>query len=168
MKPSKIALVAACIVGSAGIAASYAGTAQRAAPGAHHDRMHVHKHERHGPPLARLVQRLDLTDAQRQSVRSILESSAEQRRALRKEQRATMKATLSTMPDDPSYPALIDKRKQLASAAIQHRSDLNVQIYSLLTEEQKARLPMLIEEMQARMKKKHERRRDKTRNETNL
>jgi hypothetical protein len=49
---------------------------------------------------------------------------------------------------------MIEKRKQLAAQAIQQRSDLNVQIYALLTAEQKAQIPTLIEEMKTKMKER--------------
>jgi Spy/CpxP family protein refolding chaperone len=116
--------------------------------------MHFHKHGAGDPPLARLVRKLELSDTQQQSVQSIIDASAAQRHALREEMHAAMKAALSTMPDDPGYPALIEKRKELASAAIQQRSDANVQIYSLLTEEQKAQVPQLIEDMKAHAKER--------------
>src|SRR5690606_9768107 len=104
--------------------------------------------------LARLVQKLDLTQAQRQSLQSLLDATAAERKALREQQRALMKESFTTLPDSPNYPALVEKRKQLASAAIQQRSDLNVQIYALLTPEQKAEIPKLIEDMKSRAKER--------------
>lgn len=105
-------------------------------------------------PLARIVQRLDLSDAQRQSLSSLLEATKAQSQELRKQQRELLEASLKTLPDDPDYPALIEKRKQLAIAAIQQRSDLNIQIYALLTPEQKAQVPALIEEMKTNAKER--------------
>jgi Spy/CpxP family protein refolding chaperone len=150
MKRSKIALIAACIVGTAGIAAA-ADSIHSAQAG--NDKHHRHMRHHFGePPFARLVQRLDLTDEQRQSIRSLIESSKPQQEALREQHRETMKAAMTTLPDDPNYPALIAKRKELASASIQQRSDLNVQIFALLTPEQKAQVPALIEQMKTRAK----------------
>jgi protein CpxP len=111
-------------------------------------------------PLAHLVHKLDLTDEQRQSLRSLLESARANSASLRAQQRAHFEASLTTLPDSPNYPALIEERKQLAAAAIQQRSDLNVQIYALLTPEQKAKIPSLIEDMKAKAK---ERRADRPR-----
>lgn len=152
MKRSSIALLAACIVGTASV-----GVAANSPHTAHTMEMRyggtMHRHLWGGePPLARLVQQLDLSDAQRQSIRSLLESAKPQHAALRKQQREAIKEAMNTLPDDPNYPAVVQKRKDLAAAAIQQRSDLNVQIYALLTPEQKAEVPALIEKMKARAK----------------
>jgi len=158
MKKAKIFLLAACLAGAAGItsgalAETNAGQAQ--SPTVRMAHRHMHGHGHHGqPPLARLVQKLDLTQAQRQSLQSLLDATAAERKALREQQRALMKESFTTLPDSPNYPALVEKRKQLASAAIQQRSDLNVQIYALLTPEQKAEIPKLIEDMKSRAKER--------------
>ena len=104
--------------------------------------------------LAGLIQKLDLTDAQRENIRGILEASESQRKALREQHHTAMKASFTTLPDDPNYLALVEKRKQLASEAIQQRSDLNAQIYAVLTPEQKAQVPRLIEDVRAQMKER--------------
>lgn len=105
--------------------------------------------------LAGLIQKLDLTEAQRESIRGILNASQSQRKALREQHHEAMKGSLTTLPDDPNYLALVEKRKQLASEAIQQRSDLNTQIYAVLTPEQKAQVPQLIEDVKAQMKERH-------------
>jgi Spy/CpxP family protein refolding chaperone len=151
MKRSRIALIAACIVGTAGIAAA-ADSSHSAHAGNDKHHRHMRHHFGGEPPFARLIQKLDLTDEQRQSLSSLIESSKPQQEALREQHRETMKAAMTTLPDDPNYPALIAKRKELASASIQQRSDLNVQIFALLTPEQKAQVPALIEEMKTRAK----------------
>ena len=112
--------------------------------------------------LAGLIQKLDLNDAQRENIRGILEASKSQRQTMREQHHEAMKASLTTLPDDPNYLALVEKRKQLASEAIQQRSDLNAQIYAVLTPEQKAQVPQLMEEVKAQMK---ERRASHTRGE---
>lgn len=155
MKYSKIVLLAACIIGTAGIAtAANATQSTQATEGRFRGPMHGHRGG-HDLPLARLIQKLDLTDAQRQSVRSLLESAEPQRQALRERHRDAFKAGLTTLPDDPNYPALIQQRKELAAASIQQRADLNVQLYALLTPEQKAQIPELVEKMKERAKHRH-------------
>lgn len=149
MKLVRTTLLATILAASASVAA------QAQEPSHEHGGKHVHRmHMMHfggEPPLARLVQKLDLTDEQRQSLEALLESSKDQRQSLHEQQRANFEASLTTLPDDPSYPAMIEKRKQLAVESIQQRSDLNVQIYALLTPEQKAKVPALIEETKAQM-----------------
>ena len=148
MKLSKIALLATLMAASASITTAYGQESARDYRGKHMHRMHMAHYGE--APLARLVQKLDLTDEQRQSLRALLESSKAQRQSLHGQQRENASAALTTLPDDPGYFAMIEKRKQLAAESIQQRSDLNVQIYALLTPEQKANVPALIEEMKTK------------------
>lgn len=154
MKLSKIALLATLMAASAGVTAAYSQDSAHEYHGKH-SRMHMAHHAGEAP-LARVVQKLDLTDEQRQSLRALVESSKAQRQSLHEQQRANASASLNTLPDDPSYLAMIEKRKQLAVEAIQQRSDLNVQIYALLTPEQKAQVPALIEEMKSKASERRE------------
>lgn len=148
MKLSKIALLATLMAASAGVSTAYSQDSAHEYRGKPH-RMQM-AHQAGEPSLARLVQKLDLTDEQRQRVRALIDASKAQRQSLFEQQRANARASLNTLPDDPSYLAMIEQRKQLATEAIQQRSDLNVQIYALLTPEQKAKVPALIEEMKAK------------------
>jgi Spy/CpxP family protein refolding chaperone len=149
MKLSKIALLGALLAISAAV------SGQEAMDEHAKHRMHMHGFAFGGEtPLTRLVQRLDLSEEQRQNLDSLLDSKRAEQESLQEQQRANVEASLTTLPDDPAYPALVEKRKELASTAIQQRSDLNVQIYALLTPEQKARVPQLIEEMRAHMKER--------------
>jgi Spy/CpxP family protein refolding chaperone len=141
MKYLRKVVFGAMMIGAVAVASAHPG----------HERIH-RSHFGGEPTFARLIEKLDLSDAQRQSIDSILEASKAQRQALRDQNREAMAASFNTLPDDPSYAALVEKRKQLASEAIQQRSDLNSQIYALLTPEQKARIPQLIEEAKAKMK----------------
>jgi periplasmic protein CpxP/Spy len=129
-----------------------AGTFAAAHP-AEHGGMRVN-HFSGGHSLAGLIEKLDLTEAQRENIRGILDASQSQRKAFREQHHEAMKASLTTLPDDPNYLALVEKRKQLASEAIQQRSDLNAQIYAVLTPEQKAQVPQLIEDVKAEMKER--------------
>ena len=157
MKPSSLkVLVASAITLLASVvglglaeAAAAEGPQRPAMQGAMHG-------GRHHMPLLRILKQLDLTPEQEQSVRSILESSAQRRDAFREKQRATLEALLKTMPDDPNYPALIAEQKQLAADAIQFGSEIHSQIYDLLTPEQKAKVPELLAEMKARMEERRE------------
>jgi periplasmic protein CpxP/Spy len=151
MRLSKLVLIAACVAGTTPMATAGEGASENSGAKMHHGRMHA-MHHRGEPPLARVIQQLDLTDAQRESLRSLLESTKAQREAFHAQQREATKGSMTTLPDDPNYPALIETRKQLASTAIQQRSDLNVQMYALLTPEQKARVPQLIEELKVQAK----------------
>jgi periplasmic protein CpxP/Spy len=106
------------------------------------------------PSLARVVENLELSESQRASIRSLMDASKAERNAMRSEHREVMQASMRTLPDDPNYVALVEKRKQLTSQAIQQRSDLNSQIYAVLTPEQKAKVPQLLEESRSKMKER--------------
>lgn len=164
MKVARITLLATMLAASAGITAQAQDRAHGHG-GKHPHRMHM-VHFGGEAPLARLVKKLELTDEQRQSLEALLESSETGRKDLHERQRANFEASLTTLPDDPGYPAMIEARKQLALESIQQRSDLNVQIYALLTPEQKAQVPALIEEMKTRAR--HWRGRQDKRDETRL
>lgn len=150
----KSSLLAACaaltIAGAMTCAAAGTdGTAAQKDGGHKHGRMH-HRHGHDGLPLMSTLRQLELTTAQEQSVRALLESNAAQRKALRDRQQDNRAALASTMPDDPDYPALIAAKKQLAAEAIQQASDTQTQVFALLTAEQKAKVPQILAERKAR------------------
>lgn len=121
-----------------------------------HGQMHHRHGDRHGSPLMGTLKQLDLTAAQQQSIRAIFQGNADQRKTLWDQQRTNRKALAATMPDDPSYPSLIAAQKQLAADAIQQMSDTQTQIYAVLTPEQKARVPEILAERQARWEQRRE------------
>lgn len=156
----RTAVLAACaaLTIAGGVAHAHGDkTSGREAP----SRMSRHYgHER--LPLAGTLKQLELSAEQRQSVRSIFESNAGARRALHEQRRANRAALASTMPDDPGYPALIETRKSLAAQAIQQASDVETQIYALLTPEQKAKVPPILAERKARWEQRRGQRRERS------
>jgi len=152
----KSSILAACAVMTlAGGVANATDAAQRA-PAERHGQMQRHGHHRGGSALMSTLKQLDLTAQQQQSVRSVFQSNADQRKALGQQRRANREALASTMPDDPKYPALIEERKQLAAQSIQQSSDTESQIYALLTTEQKAKVPQLLAERKARWEERRQ------------
>lgn len=97
-------------------------------------------------PLRAALRQLNLTDAQKQSVRSILESAREQARAER--QSAPIDLVALGNPADPNHAAAVAAAKARADARIQQMSDVQQQLYSLLTADQKAKLPTLLANLQ--------------------
>ena len=69
---------------------------------------------------------------------------------------AVNSASATTMPDDANYPALIAAQKQLAADAIQQMSDTQTQIYAVLTPEQRAKVPEILAERQAKWEQRRE------------
>lgn len=160
MTPNKLrtSILAACAaLTMTGIA--YAGASADSRQDGPRQGHHMHRHGGHhgATPLMGTLRQLDLTDEQKQSIRSVFENTRSQRLALRDQQRTNRTALAATMPDDPKYPALIATQKTLAADAIQHSSDRQTQIYALLTPEQKAQIPQLLAERKARQHERRER-----------
>lgn len=154
----RAAMLAACAVLTIAGGASYAHGGDKTSADQGSARAHRHYgHER--LPLMGTLKQLDLTAEQQQSVRSIFESNAEARKALREQRRANRISLASVMPDDPGYPALIEERKQLAAQAIQQASDTQTQLYAVLTPEQKAKVPQVLAERKALREQRREERR---------
>jgi Spy/CpxP family protein refolding chaperone len=105
-------------------------------------------------PFMMAVHQLDLTPEQQQSVHSILDTA----HAAMQGQMERMGENLAILgnPGDPGYAAAVQAAKTKAGEMIQHRSDVDVQVYSVLSAEQKAKLPQLLGDMKA----KFEQRRD--------
>jgi periplasmic protein CpxP/Spy len=154
----KSSLFAACAVMTLSGGVVYATDSTHSKPAERHGQMHRHGHGAHGGGSALMgtLKQLDLTAEQQQSVRSVFQSTADQRKALAEQSRANRAALASTLPDDPKYPALIAERKQLAAQRIQQSSDTESQIYALLTPEQKAKVPQLLAERKARWEERRQ------------
>jgi len=122
-------------------------------PGAKHWR-----HRGHGAMLVGVLlhatKQLDLTAEQQQGIKTILSNA--------RAQHATNAAgppvdlTVLSNPGDPNYAAAVQSAKTLAADRIQRQSELQSQIYNVLTPEQKAKLPQVL----ADMKTKFQQRRD--------
>lgn len=97
-------------------------------------------------PLRAALRQLDLTDAQKQSARSILEGAREQAKAQR--QAAPTDLVALGNPADPNHAAAVAAAKTRADARIQQMSDVQQQLYALLTPAQQAKLPALLAELQ--------------------
>ena len=152
----KSSLFAACAVMTLSGGVVYATDSTHSTPAERHGQMHRHGAHRGGSALMGTLKQLDLTAEQQQSVRSVFQNNADQRKALAQQSRANRQALASTLPDDPKYPALIAERKQLATQRIQQSSDTESQIYALLTAEQKAKVPQLLAERKARREERRQ------------
>ncbi len=160
MTPNKLrtSLLAACAALTIAGGMAHAGADGKDASQRQGHHMHRGGHGPHGgAPLMGTLRQLDLTAEQKQNVRSVFETTKQQRAALRDQQRSNRTALASTLPDNPEYPALIAARKKLAADAIQQSSDTQTQVYALLTAEQKAQIPQLLAERQARREQQRER-----------
>jgi Spy/CpxP family protein refolding chaperone len=135
------------------VTAATAGTADAAtAPGTGHP-MHFQGGPGRGMPGAMMegpffhaIHQLNLTAEQQTTVHGYLETARQQSRASVASQ---LNITALANPGDPNYLAAITTAKNAAAARIQQQSDLQVQIYGLLTPEQQAKLPQVLSEMKA-------------------
>lgn len=153
----KNSMLAACAALTLTGAAVYADNSADSTSGRIEKQQMHHRHgARHGSPLMGTLKQLDLTAQQQQSIKAVFQGNAEKRKALRDQQRANRQALATTMPDDANYPALIAAQKQLAADAIQQMSDTQTQIYAVLTPEQRAKVPEILAERQAKWEQRRE------------
>lgn len=100
-------------------------------------------------PFLRAVRQLELSDDQKQRIRSLVTTEREAARANGHARRAELSALAN--PGDPNYASAVAAAKAAAANAIQRRSDLDVQVYGVLTPDQQAQLPKILADMRTRM-----------------
>lgn len=98
-----------------------------------------------GGGLMRAARELNLTDAQQQAIRDLVKNARQQRT------RSSLDITVIGDPGNPNYAAAIETAKTQAAQRIQAASDLQHQIYNVLTPAQKTQLPTVLADIKARM-----------------
>ena len=110
-------------------------------------------HRHHGGMLVgmtlRATKQLNLTADQQASIRSILENARAQMKAAHASGQAPVDMAVLANPGDPNYATALQSAKTLAANRIQTESELQGQIYNVLTAEQKAQLPTVLASMKA-------------------
>jgi Spy/CpxP family protein refolding chaperone len=102
-------------------------------------------------PFLHAVHRLNLTSEQQATIHGYLETARQQSRTNLPAQ-SNLEAIAN--PGDPNYLSAIAAAKNAAAVRIQQRSDLQVQIYGLLTPDQQAKLPQVLSEMKAQQQQR--------------
>jgi Spy/CpxP family protein refolding chaperone len=150
------AVVALALSGAAWAAVNDAGQSAGAAV---HERGHHYGagHRTHSP-FMRAVHHLNLSDDQKQRIASLLSTERTAKGAHAGEQFANRAALAN--PGDPNYAAAVSAAKAAAANAVQERSNLEVQIYGLLTADQQAELPKVLAEMKTRREEHRARHRE--------
>ncbi|MBA4284157.1 MAG: hypothetical protein C0434_01310 [Xanthomonadaceae bacterium] len=116
------------------------------APGEHGDRHPGGGHHgRHlGGPFLRELRSLDLSEAQRSSVRNAVKASLDAGRSQHETLRSLQRRLLNTTPDSAGYAALVnqlaDAEANAARDRVQKAAALKGELYAMLTDAQKARL----------------------------
>ena len=96
------------------------------------------------------LHQLNLTDAQKQSVHSILASARAQFKAQRQSAGASNFAALAN-PGDPNHAAALQDLQSRVAARIQARDQVQQQIYGVLTPDQKNQLASIVAARQAKL-----------------
>jgi Spy/CpxP family protein refolding chaperone len=89
-----------------------------------------------------VLHELKLSDAQHQQVKAILEQARAERQAAAPPAAADQLALAD--PGDPNHAAAVATAKLRAADHIQHLSDVQQQLYAVLTPAQQAQLPTLL------------------------
>jgi Spy/CpxP family protein refolding chaperone len=138
-----LAFASAMTLGTAAIAAGQDGGPEG---------WHGHGHEGHAM-LAGLA-KLNLSDAQRASIKQLVQNSFAQNKSQRQALHQQREAFEAMTPDQVGYQAAANSLAQAEAAAVQARiqqgAALRIQIYALLTPAQKAQVASMKAEHQAR------------------
>jgi Spy/CpxP family protein refolding chaperone len=98
----------------------------------------------------RATKQLNLTPEQQASIKTILSSARAQAKAARESGQSQVDITVLGNPGDPNYATALQSAKTLAASRIQTESELQGQIYNVLTPAQKAQLPTVLASMKAK------------------
>lgn len=148
LKLTSKSTLAAAVVAGLMIAAPQLASAQAAAPApearAEHGGRH-HGHGRHhGGPFMHQLKSLDLSDAQRESIRAVIKASFESGKAQHESMRSLHRQMLTATPESAGYAALVnqlaDAEANAARDRVQKMAALKGEIYAMLTDAQKAQL----------------------------
>jgi protein CpxP len=149
-----LVLAVASIGGAAGVAYAQStapATTTTTTPPAHGGHM-WHRH--HGGGLLvgmtlRATKQLNLTADQQASIKTILTTARAQAKAAHASGQAPVDTAVLGNPGDPNYATALQSAKTLAGTRIQNESELQSQIYNVLTAEQKAQLPAVLATLKA-------------------
>lgn len=150
-----LVLAAAGVIGAAGMvnaqttAPSTSTAATTTAPTGGHHRWHGHRGDLLLGVTLRATKQLNLTPEQQASIKSILSNARAQAKAARASGQSQLDITVLGNPGDPNYATALQSAKTLAANRIQTESELQAQIYNVLTPEQKAQLPAVLASMKA-------------------
>jgi len=151
-----LVLAAAGIVGAAGVVSAQTtapsastSSATTMAPAAGHHRWHGHRGDLLLGVTLRATRQLNLTPEQEASIKTILSNARAQAKAARASGQSQVDIAVLGNPGDPNYATALQSAKTLAANRIQTESELQGQIYNVLTAEQKAQLPAVLASMKA-------------------
>ena len=97
----------------------------------------------------RATKQLNLTADQEASIKTILSTARAQAKAAHAAGQSSIDMTVLGNPGDANYATALQSAKTLAATRIQNESELQGQIYNVLTAQQKAQLPTVLASMKA-------------------
>ena len=110
-------------------------------------------HSHHGGFLLgmtlRATKQLNLTADQQASIKTILSTARAQAKAAHAANASSVDMSVLGNPGDANYATALQSAKSLASTRIQNESEIQGQIYNVLTAQQKAQLPTVLASMKA-------------------
>jgi Spy/CpxP family protein refolding chaperone len=116
-------------------------------------------HRHHGGFLLgmtlRATKQLNLTADQQASIKTILSTARAQAKAAHAANASSVDMSVLGNPGDANYATALQSAKSLASTRIQNESEIQGQIYNVLTAQQKAQLPTVLASMKAQAAQRH-------------
>ena len=97
----------------------------------------------------RATKQLNLTAEQQASIKTILSTARAQAKAAHAAGASTVDMTALANPGDANYATALQTAKTASATRIQNESEIQGQIYNVLTAAQKAQLPTVLASMQA-------------------
>lgn len=117
---------------------------------------HWHGHRHHGL-MGMVMHKLNLTDAQKAQVKSIMASEKSQFEALRSSSKANRESLANTPPTDAAYAALVATAQKNAATRIQLMSETWSNIYqNVLTQAQREAIPGIVAAAKAKQEQRME------------
>ena len=129
-----IALCGAFEVSHAQAVAASAGSDQQSVPRARPVR-----------EFLRALKQLNLSDDQKQQIKSLVIAARQSGKS-----ETALDLSVLANPSDPNYASTLQAVKDRAAARIQRWSEVQLQVFNVLTPEQKAQLPQVLSAIQAR------------------
>ena len=111
-----------------------------------------------GMMIGRMAERLDLDDAQRESVKNIMEAAKPELQALREQFRANQEALQALDAGDPEIQNIAISNGELATEATLLFSRIRGEFHAVLTDEQLAKAAELKEQRKERGERRKDRR----------
>lgn len=143
------ALAAALTIGTVAVAAP-------SAPGGHHGWHGQH----HGSTIMHMANKLDLSDAQRASIKQIMSTNRAQNKGSRQALRQQRDAFVAMTPDASGYQAAATSLAQAEAQATQDRvqqmANVRAQVYAVLTPAQQTQLATIKADAQARRQQREQ------------